>query len=73
MNNKVKVELTLTGESAFFIQMAMMQTGMDSHELFTKMLGLYKEVYFSEYELAWVEGDLIHQKLDSTNLKRKST
>lgn len=69
MNNKVKVELTLTGEAAFFLQLALMQTGMESGELFSKMIGLYKQVYFSEYELAWVEGDVIKQKLDSSNLR----
>lgn len=73
MNNKVKVELTLTGEPAFFIQLAMMQTGMDSGELFSKMIDLYKQVYFNEYELAWIEGDVIQQKLNSADLKRKST
>lgn len=73
MNNKVKVELTLTGEPAFFLQMVMLQTGMESGELFSKMIDLYKQVYFNEYELAWIEGDVIKQKLDSSNLKRKNT
>jgi hypothetical protein len=73
MNNKVKVELTLTGEPAFFLQMVMLQTGMESGELFSKMIDLYKQVYLNEYELAWIEGDIIKQKLDSSNLKRKTT
>ena len=73
MNNKVKVELTLTGEPAFFLQAVMMQTGMESGELFSKMIDLYKQVYFNELELAWIEGDTIKQKLDSSNLRKKTT
>ena len=73
MKDKLKLELNLTGEAAFFIQMVMIQTGMSSQELFSKMIGLYKEVYFNDNELAWIEGDVIQQKLNSAELKRKST
>lgn len=72
MNNEVKVELTLTGEPAFFLQLVIQQTGMESSELFSKMIDLYKQVYFNQYELAWVEGDIIKQKLDVSNLKRSN-
>lgn len=72
MNNKVKVELTLTGEPAFFVQMVMMQSGMETGELFSKMIDLYKQVYFNENELAWIDGDTIIEKLDSSNLRRRS-
>ena len=72
IHNKVKVELTLSGEPAFFVQLVMMQTGMDPAELFSKMIDLYKQIYFNENELAWIKGDVIKQKLDSSNLRRSS-
>lgn len=71
MKNNIQADLSFTGEAAFFLQLVHMQTGMEYGEIFSKMIDLYKQVYFSEYELAWIEGDVIKEKLSSEAIKRK--
>lgn len=72
MKEKLNINLQLTGEASFFVQLVQMQSGMPPEELFSKMIALYKQVYFSDKELAWIKGDTIVQKLNSEELKRNS-
>lgn len=71
MNNNLNINLKLGGEASFFVQYVLQDTGMSPDELFSKMISLYKEVYFNNNELAWIQGDLIISKLDSSKLKNK--
>lgn len=45
---------------------------MEYEEIFSKMIDLYKQVYLSSNELAWVQGDVIIQKLNNENLRRSN-
>ena len=72
MKKIIQASLTFKGEAAFFLQMVNMQTGMSYQEIFSKMIDLYKQIYLSDKELAWVEGDVIKQKLTTLALKTKT-
>lgn len=72
MEKEVKLTLHLSGEYLYFIKYVQSQTDMSYEELLTKMMELYKLVYLSDYELALVQGDLIRQKFNTENLKRKT-
>jgi len=72
MNDKLTANINFKGESAFFIQVVMLQTGKSFDEVMNDMLGLYKEAYFNrDQELAWIEGDVIKRKLSTVKLWRK--
>lgn len=71
MKNNIQANLSFSGEASFFLQMVEVQTGMSYPEIFSKMIDLYKQVYLSEYELAWIEGDVIKEKLSTEFIKRK--
>jgi hypothetical protein len=73
MENEVKINLIFKGEPLYLIEMIRAQTGMSHTELFSKMLELYKLVYLSKYELALIQGDVIVQKFNTEDLKRKTT
>jgi len=69
MKDKLTIQLDLRGESAFFIQAVMIQTGKSFPEIMQDMIGIYKQVYFNkDQELAWIEGDIIKQKLSTAKL-----
>lgn len=72
MKDRVKVDLELVGEAAFFMQMVQSQTSMTYVEIISKMMSLYKEVYLNDKELAWVEGSTIVQKLNADGLRKKT-
>ena len=72
MKRVVKAELTLGGEAAYFLEMVKSETGMEYNEIFSKMIDLYKQIYLSEQELAWIEGDIIKKKLSSEALRRST-
>lgn len=72
MKDKLSAQINFQGESAFFIQAVMMQTGKPFNEVMQDMLSIYKEVYFNrDQELAWIEGDVIKRKLSTVNMWRK--
>lgn len=72
MKDKLSAHINFQGESAFFIQAVMMQTGKSFEQILLDMLSIYKEVYFNKnQELAWIEGDVIIKKLSTAKLWRK--
>jgi hypothetical protein len=72
MSTNLNIQLELTGEALYFLNMVKEQTGMNYEEIFSKMIDLYKQVYLNSNELAWIQGDSIVQKLNSVNLKRSN-
>ena len=72
MKNTLHLNLQLAKEPALFLQIVKMQTGMEYTEILSKMIDLYKQVYFEDRELAWIKGDKIIQKLTIENLRRPS-
>jgi hypothetical protein len=73
LNKELKLNLILGGECLYFLNLVRSDTAMEFEEIFSKMIELYKFVYFSQYELALVEGDTIIKKLNIEDLKRKSS
>lgn len=69
---ELKLNLHLSGEYLYFMKFMQSQTGMSVTEFLVKSMELYKLVYLSDYELALVEGDVIKQKFNTENLKRKT-
>jgi hypothetical protein len=73
LNQELKLNLILSGEYLYFLQLVNSQTTMSYTEILIKMMELYKLVYLSNYELALVEGDVIIQKFNTEDLKRRTT
>jgi hypothetical protein len=65
------INLSLSGEGKFFLEMVKQETNMEYSEIFAKMIDLYKQVYLNDRELAWIEGDVIVKKLSSEALKTR--